>query len=139
MSEILALAASFEAKLKQRASSTDESVRAALEQHESALIDYLSKEQAAIESAIREHSRRMTWIVCKSWIALVIGLISVIGSGWGTIYLMQSEIRDRYTEMSRLPSAKVTTCGEQGRLCVEIDTTAPSYGVNSQYRIIKGG
>lgn len=134
MSEILALAASFEAKLKQRASSTDESVKAALEQHESALIDYLSREQAAIESAIRDHSRRMAWIVCKSWIAMLIGLISVIGSGWGTIYLMQSEIRDRYAEMSKLSSAKVGMCG--GQKCVEIDTKAPT--IWGDYRILKG-
>ncbi|WP_430516484.1 MbeB family mobilization protein, partial [Escherichia coli] len=50
MSEILNLARSFEEKLKQQASDTDEKIKAALKQHESALLECLKTEQKKIES-----------------------------------------------------------------------------------------
>ncbi|WP_158701828.1 hypothetical protein [Salmonella enterica] len=52
---------------------------------------------------------------------------------------MTTEIRNRYAELDKLPNAKVTTCGKLGRLCVEIDPIAPTYGPNGEYRVVKGG
>lgn len=139
MSEILDLAKSFEQKLKRQAEDTDESVKAALKQHERVLMECLSAEQKKIESAIRDHSKKLNNSLLKSWIGAVIGIGTVILLGFGVLFWMQGEIRDRYTEMERLPSAKVRTCGEQKRLCVEIDQKASAYGTNGEFRIIKGG
>nr|ADK26054.1 probable mobilization protein B [Salmonella enterica subsp. enterica serovar Enteritidis] len=139
MSEILNLARSFEEKLKQQASDTDEKIKAALKQHESALLECLKAEQKKIESAIQEHSRRLRASLLKSWLGALIAMLAVLMLGGGVLYWMTTEIRNRYAELDKLPNAKVTTCGKLGRLCVEIDPIAPTYGPNGEYRVVKGG
>ncbi|WP_241837032.1 MbeB family mobilization protein, partial [Klebsiella pneumoniae] len=99
MSEILNLARSFEEKLKQQASDTDEKIKAALKQHESALLECLKTEQKKIESAIQEHSRRLRASLLKSWLGALIAMLAVLMLGGGILYWMTTEIRNRYAEL----------------------------------------
>lgn len=139
MSEILTLAKDYEAKLKQQAQTTRESVQSALAQHESALLECLNAEQKTIENAIRSHSRRTNKSLATSWLATVAVLCSTIALAMAVLWWQGSEIANRYEQLEKLPSAQVKRCGEQSRLCVEIDPKASAYGENGQYRVIKGG
>ena|SRR5690625_3780720 len=139
MSEILTLAKDYEASLKKQAKTTRESVQTALEQHEAALLKCLTAEQKKIESAIKSHSRRTSKSLAASWILSAIAIMATIALGFGVLWWQGNEIANRYEELEKLPSALVKRCGDQRRLCVEIDPKASAYGEKGEYRIIKGG
>ncbi|MEX6160245.1 MbeB family mobilization protein [Providencia manganoxydans] len=138
MSEILDLAKNYERTLREQAKTTRSSVESALQEHESALLECLNAEQRKIESAISAHSKRMQKSLAASWMLSVIAILTTIGLGWAVIYWQGSEIANRYAELERLPKTSVTRCGDQKRLCVEIDPKASAYGEQGEYRILKG-
>ena len=139
MSEILNLAKDYEAKLKERAQTTRESVQNALNEHESALIQCLAAEQRKMQRAISAHSNRVTWSMAGTWLTAIITILAIMGLGAGVLIWQSKEIASRYEQLDKLPSGAVTQCGDQRRLCIEIDPTATAYGKNGEYRIIKGG
>ncbi|EJQ2033551.1 hypothetical protein SFW44_004559 [Salmonella enterica subsp. enterica serovar Enteritidis] len=139
MSEILNLAKDYEAKLKERAKTTRESVQNALSEHESALTQCLEAEHRKMQRAISAHSNRVIWSMAGTWVTTIVLVLCLIGASAGVLIWQGKEIASRYEQLDKLPSGAVTQCGDQRRLCIEIDPTATEYGKNGEYRIIKGG
>jgi hypothetical protein len=83
--------------------------------------------------------KRYTW----KWAALIwAGFFAVLGIGWGWVFMLQAEVEEQRASLEILQEkggkAKLSLCGKEGRLCVQIDKKSGTYGNGENYMIIKG-
>jgi hypothetical protein len=150
MSEISRLAKAFEQRANEQAESTEKAVESAFEKHESALLSALSESERTTSAAIRGQSRRLKRVALQSWIAVAIPVMLTLLLGAGALGAMSWHISNQIDEIAHHRSTletlkakgsaiKMTTCGEDGRLCVEVaEPDKAGYGENGQYRVLKG-
>jgi Flp pilus assembly protein TadB len=152
MSEISRMAAAFEEKSKQQAEDTEQAVKRAFEKHESALLSALNESEKKTSAAIRAQHQSLRQTALRSWMYIFITIALVILLGGSTIMTMGWYIERQVTEIAnnrvnlemlqeRGSKMNLITCGDDRRLCVEIDPDAPAYSSeneNKTYRILKG-
>lgn len=139
MSDLSAMAASFEKQSKEQAESIENSVKSALAAHENALNQCLRSEHKRIENATRKHARRMGWIVARTWLMSLVAVLILIAAAGGFMRWQATEIMQRRQTLSALADvgADMTTCG--GRPCVQIDPDAKPYSnpkTGAEYRVL---
>jgi hypothetical protein len=110
-----------------------------------ALDEEIHKTTAALRSLQRSADRRIA-----SW---TVSILAIVGSGVMAIIeyaipsvkdieKLRSERAALSIQIGRLTDAggrlELRRCGEQARLCVKVDRSAPSYGDAADYLVVKG-
>jgi hypothetical protein len=146
MSEILKMATAFEQRSKEQAENTEKAVKSAFEKHESALIQALSESEKRTNAAIHAQSQRLKQTALRSWMAVAIPVIVTLtlsaGAIIGMTWYMNSQIEQIATHKATLErlaeegaEIQLDYCGDNRRLCVQIDESAPAY--KGGYRILE--
>ncbi|WP_412034732.1 MbeB family mobilization protein [Vibrio paracholerae] len=141
MSKILNLAQDFEKKSKQQAHDTEQRLKSEFERHEKFIEEALRSSEQKIKGDINAQNQRMSALVLKSWLWIVLSvflvLVACTGVIWWqgrTILANQLEINQQNATIKQLESKggkiQMSTCGEQKQLCIKIDLKAISYGDN---------
>ncbi|MEZ8196966.1 MbeB family mobilization protein [Vibrio cortegadensis] len=151
MSNLSNLAADFEKKSKLQAHDTEKGLKIEFERHEKFIEQALRSSELKIKGDILAQNQRMSVLVLKSWLWIVLSVVlvlvacsSVIWWQGKTIVENQLEISQQSKTLEELKSKggriQMSTCGEQEQLCIKIDLEAKSYGNNGVYpwKIPKG-
>ena len=144
MSKILSLAQDFEKKSKQQAHDTEQRLKSEFERHETFIEQALRSSEQKIKGDIRDQNQRLSALVLKSWLWIVLSAVlvlvacsSVIWWQGKTILENQLEISQQSKTLEDLKSKggkiQMSTCGDQKRLCIKIDLDEDSYGSNGVY------
>ncbi|MGD6738127.1 MbeB family mobilization protein [Photobacterium leiognathi subsp. mandapamensis] len=111
MSRILDLAQNFEAKSKQQAHDTERHLKNVFEKHEKFIEQALRSSEQKITDDINAQNQRMSTLVLKSWLWIVLSvflvLVACTGVIWWqgkTILTNQQEISLQKTMIERLES-----------------------------------
>ncbi|MGT3776412.1 MbeB family mobilization protein [Vibrio cholerae] len=147
MSKILNLAQDFEKKSKQQAHDIEQRLKSEFERHEKFIEEALRSSEQKIKGDINAQNQRMSALVLKSWLWIVLSvflvLVACTGVIWWqgrTILANQLEINRQNATIERLEKnggkIQFSTCGEKRQLCAKIDENAPTY--QDGYRILKG-
>ncbi|EPA5448737.1 MobB protein [Vibrio cholerae] len=144
MSKILNLAQDFEKKSKQQAHDTEQRLKSEFERHEKFIEQALRSSEQKIKGDINAQNQRMSALVLKSWLWIVLSvflvLVACTGVIWWqgrTILANQQEISRQNATIEQLESKggkiQMSTCGDQKRLCIKVDLDEDSYGSNGVY------
>ncbi|NAZ55703.1 MobB protein [Vibrio toranzoniae] len=144
MSKILSLAQDFEKKSKQQAHDTELRLKSEFERHERSIEQALRSSEQKIKGDIRDQNQRLSALVLKSWLWIVLSAVlvlvacsSVIWWQGNTILENQLEISQQSKTLEDLKSKggkiQMSTCGDQEQLCIKIDLEAESYGRDGVY------
>jgi hypothetical protein len=150
MSKISDLAQTFQQKSAQLANDTETALKIDFNTHEKSIKKALSESADTIENAIKDHTKNQTWLLLKSWMIVVIALVTLILLAWGTIWYQGSVIVENYqkiTEQNRALDTlekkggkiKFSTCGEKGRLCAQVRKDLGEFGQNNENLMILKG
>ncbi|MFL7013723.1 MbeB family mobilization protein [Enterovibrio norvegicus] len=132
MSKILSLAQDFEKKSKQQAHDTEQRLKSEFERHETFIEQALRSSEQKIKGDIRDQNQRLSALVLKSWLWIVLSAVlvlvacsSVIWWQGKTILENQLEISQQSKTLEDLKSKggkiQMSTCGDQEQLCIKID------------------
>lgn len=129
---------------------------AAFKGHKVALGEAVEAAEDATD-AIRESIKGVGWKLALVAFLAALGLVAAVGlAAFGLVEIQRYQVRSLANEKAdlvqevaalqaaaadfakRAGKAKLTTCGDKGRLCVEIDRQAGGFGDDGQYAIIKG-
>jgi hypothetical protein len=148
MSDLSSLAKAFKQNSTQQANAISESVQNEFRQHEKRLQQALEQSASTTEAAILAQNRRLSRLVLKGWIwlLLTILLIGLMSGGlmWWTgqrITANLAMIDQQNHTLDELSSKggqiQLSHCGKQSRLCVAVETKQ-SYGDGqTTYMIVK--
>lgn len=143
-------------------------IRAAMLSVESKTVDAFSGHSKAVgesveaahdaADAIQESIKGVSWkLALVAFLAALGAVLAFSGAAYGLVAWQSHQVRSLAAEKTalveevsslraaaadfakRAGKAKLTTCGDKGRLCVEIDRQAGGFfGDDGQYAIIKG-
>ncbi|WP_431306224.1 MbeB family mobilization protein [Vibrio splendidus] len=144
MSKILSLAQDFEKKSKQQAHDTEQRLKSEFEKHERFIEQALRSSEQKIKGDIRAQNQRMSALVLKSWLWIVLSVVLVLVACSSMIWWQGMTIAQNQQEISRQQSTlkelevkggkiQMSTCGDQNQLCIKIDLEASSYGADGVY------
>ncbi|MGL5336612.1 MAG: MbeB family mobilization protein [Enterovibrio sp.] len=145
MSKILNLAQDFEKKSKQQAYDTEQRLKSEFERHEKFIEQALRSSEQKIKDDISVQNQRMSALVLKSWLWIVLTIVLVLAACMGVIWWQgeiilanQQEINRQNATIERLErnGGKIQFSNCDKRLCAQIDENAPTY--QNGYRILKG-
>ncbi|WP_196363461.1 MobB protein, partial [Vibrio anguillarum] len=97
-----------------------------------------------IKDDIRAQNQRMSALVLKSWLWIVLSVVLVLVACSSVIWWQGKTIVENQLEISqqskmleelKLKGGKIqmSTCGDQEQLCIKIDLKADSFGKNGVY------
>ena len=150
MSTISDLAKTFETNSKAQAARIEQDVRSAFDQHEACLRQALSESAARMSADIDAQHARMRRLLLRSWKLATIVLIATLLACGSAIWGMGLYVQSQYREMSANQAALETLanqggklqfsrCGEKKRTCIEVDSSAGTFGERGHaYMIPKG-
>lgn len=151
MSKISALAQDFERSAIERSRATDEAVRSALLQHESALVKALSESEQRTSAAIRaqqSRNRKLARTAATSWLVIgvpVAALVLLAGPllSWRAQSLVEQERqivagREQLRKIEASGGTLVMTVCD-GNPCARIDPEAKSFTAENgdEFRVLK--
>ncbi len=153
MSELLALAKSFEQTSKQQASDTKAVLKADFERHNQFISEALRSSEQRTSAAIQEQNQRLRDLALKGWVYLGLSaamlLTVAFGALWWTGEQIAANVETISTQEETISTQEQTIkklnraggfiqwsqCGDQ--LCVKIDKNAQEY--ENGYRVVDGG
>ena len=92
MSKILDLAKSFEQTSNEQAKDTEQVVATEFKKHEQRLIDLLSENEKAMNSAIQEQNKRLLPTMLKTWSIVAIAIVTALLLMWGILTYQSKKI-----------------------------------------------
>ncbi|WP_419639179.1 MbeB family mobilization protein, partial [Vibrio anguillarum] len=101
MSKILSLAQDFEKKSKQQAHDTEQRLKSEFERHETFIEQALRSSEQKIKGDIRAQNQRMSALVLKSWLWIVLSVVLVLVACSSVIWWQGMIITQNQQEISR--------------------------------------
>ncbi|EJJ4235745.1 MbeB family mobilization protein [Salmonella enterica] len=160
MSSLLQQAKIFEQKSKEQASNTETALNDAFSKHETSVLAALSASGKTIKDAIDAQTTDLNMavenyekiarsMVMRTWLFVLVTFFLVLALGGSMVWYTGSLIRSNVEEIQQQNQTldalakkggklQMTNCGSAGRLCVKVDTSAGTYGTNSEYMIAAG-
>ncbi|MEZ8340355.1 MULTISPECIES: MbeB family mobilization protein [Vibrio] len=143
MSKILSLAQDFEKKSKQQAHDTEQRLKSEFERHETFIEQALRSSEQKIKGDIRAQNQRMSALVLKSWLWIVLSVVLVLVAcssviWWQGIIIAQNqiEISNQQSALKVLESKggkiHLSLCGE--RICIAAAEDSGNWTRNSDDR-----
>ncbi|MEZ8578088.1 MbeB family mobilization protein [Vibrio splendidus] len=143
MSKILSLAQDFEKKSKQQAHDTEQRLKSEFERHETFIEQALRSSEQKIKGDIRAQNQRMSALVLKSWLWIVLSVVLVLVAcssviWWQGIIIAQNqiEISNQQSALKVLESKggkiHLSLCGE--RTCIAAAEDSGNWTRNSDDR-----
>ncbi|MEZ9932008.1 MbeB family mobilization protein, partial [Vibrio sp. 10N.261.49.C12] len=105
MSKILSLAQDFEKKSKQQAHDTEQRLKSEFERHETFIEQALRSSEQKIKGDIRAQNQRMSALVLKSWLWIVLSVVLVLIACSSVIWWQGIIIAQNQIEISNQQSA----------------------------------
>ncbi|WP_241907375.1 MbeB family mobilization protein, partial [Vibrio sp. 10N.261.45.E11] len=105
MSKILSLAQDFEKKSKQQAHDTEQRLKSEFERHETFIEQALRSSEQKIKGDIRAQNQRMSALVLKSWLWIVLSVVLVLVACSSVIWWQGIIIAQNQIEISNQQSA----------------------------------
>ncbi|MDG2733367.1 MbeB family mobilization protein, partial [Vibrio parahaemolyticus] len=101
MSKILDLAQDFEKKSKQQALDTEQHLKSEFERHETFIEQALRSSEQKIKDDISVQNQRMSALVLKSWLWIVLTIVLVLAACMGVIWWQGEIILANQQEINR--------------------------------------
>lgn len=92
MSKVLDLARDFEQRSKQQAAAIESNLNSEFERHERAISEALRSSEQRTNDAIVAHSRKMGWMLLKSWGLALVGVLLLLSATSGMLWFQGKQI-----------------------------------------------
>ena len=160
MSNLLTLAKDLEQKSTVQRERTGEMLKAAFSEHEQSVKTELSASAKRISDAISAHERGMAEamqsnrlsvlrMVGRTWLTLTLVSVLLIATSGSVLWWQGQQIVDNYVTLreqertqailsQKNSGVQLSTCGDEKRRCVRVNTEAGRYGEDSDWMILAG-
>ena len=143
MSKISDLATDFKKKSNQQVLDTEQNLKSAFKQHEKIIESALSESEQKIKSGINGLNRRMSFLVLKTWLWLVLTIVMLLGAIQGVLWWQGSQIKDNWNVISKQNETirqlkakggniKLSQC--EDRLCIPVAENGEGWTRKSDQR-----